>query len=87
VGKVSNEENDKTNMAFEALIDDAKKRGVIDQEGGYKLKRRFRINSESGRIVMSIKQKVIKYPFTAALTLASGSGGAAYFFDLFNTVD
>ena len=74
-------------MAFEALIDDAKKRGVIDQEGGYKLKRRFRINSESGRIVMSIKEKVIKYPLTAAAFLASGSGGVAYFFDLFTVVD
>ena len=84
---MADEENDKTNMAFEALIDDAKKRGVIDQEGGYKLKRRFRINSESSKWVMSIRQKVIKYPFTAALTLASGSGGAAYFFDLFNVVD
>ena len=84
---MNNDENDKTNMAFEALIDDAKKRGIIDQEGGYKLKRRFRINSESGRIVMSIKEKVVKYPLTTAITLASGSGGVAYFFDLFSVVD
>jgi len=84
---LADEENDKTNMAFEALTDDAIKRGIIDQEAGYKLKRRFRINSESSKWVMSIRQKVIKYPLTTAMALASGSGGVAYFFDLFTVVD
>ena len=48
---MSDDEDDpsKTLMDFDAIVDDAKDRGIIDKEGSYRLKNRFRINSKWGK--------------------------------------
>ena len=63
---------DKTGIAFEAIVDDAKKRGVIDDEQGYRLKRRFRINSTVSKIAV----KIVKSWQAWAITIISSTIGA-----------
>jgi hypothetical protein len=76
-----NDDLDKTGVAFEAIVDDAKKRGVIDDEQGYRLKRRFRINSTVSKIAI----KIVKSWWTWVIALFSGIG--AEITNLINVVD
>jgi len=76
-----NDERNKTEMAFEAIVDDAKERGVIDAEGSFRVKRRFRINSAVSKWLM----KIVKSWYTYAITLISGIG--AEIGGLINMVD
>jgi len=46
---VNNNDNGKTQYDFDKIVDDAEDRGVIDKEGGYRLKHRFRINTKWGK--------------------------------------
>jgi len=50
------EDPNKTQMDFDAIIDDAQDRGVIDKKGGYRLKNRFRINSKWGKFFEHIEK-------------------------------
>lgn len=84
---MGDDEDNKTEMAFEAIIEDAKQRGIINQEGAYRVKRRFRINSEAGRLVIKLRDNLQKYPIRWIATLiASGSGGSAWYFDLISMI-
>ena len=78
---MNDDDIDKTGVAFEALVDDAKKRGVINDEQGFRLKRRFRINSTVSKFLI----KIVKSWITWALALISGIGAGIY--DLINVVD
>ena len=64
------EDPNKTQMDFDAIIDDAQKRGVIDKTGGYRLKNRFRINSKWGKYWEHIEKHWKKWALGA---LASGA--------------
>jgi len=67
---VNSDDEDKTGIAFEAIVDDAKKRGVINDEQGYRLKRRFRINSNVSKFLI----KIVKSWYTWLIALISGIG-------------
>lgn len=54
-------DDEKTNVAFEAIVEDAKKRGVIDAAAGYRLKRRFRINSTVSKVLTKIVKSWITW--------------------------
>lgn len=79
---MADDDDNKTDIAFEAIVEDAKKRGVITPEAGYRLKRRFRMNSEAAKIVM----RIVKHPLTWLSSLLAG-GGSAWYFDLLNLIE
>jgi len=74
------DDEEKTNVAFEAIVDDAKKRGVINADEGYRIKRRFRINSTVSKVLI----KIVKSWWTYATALIAAA--LAEITDLINVV-
>jgi len=64
------EDPNKTQMDFDAIIDDARDKGIIDKDGAYRLKNRFRINSKWGKFAEHIQNNWGKWLLGA---MASGA--------------